>query len=140
MKIEFKQLHEDAVLPSRATPGAVGLDLYSVADSTVRFGKVTTVPTGVGVKLPLDHVGLIWPRSGLAAKNGVHVLAGVIDPDYKGEIKVVLSKLDHGSIDLSAGTSIAQLVLQEYSFAAPEWTDDLGQSLRMDRGFGSSDW
>jgi dUTP pyrophosphatase len=140
MRIHFKQFHKDAALPSRATPGAAGLDLYSVEDATVRFGQITTVPTGVGVKLPIDYAGLIWPRSGLAEKHGVDVLAGVIDPDYKGEIKVVLTKLDQGSMTLPAGKAIAQLLLQECKFAISEWTDDLGESLRMDRGFGSSDW
>jgi len=83
--MNVKLLRDDAIVPSRATPSAAGLDLYSVEPVTVHHGQNVLVPTGVAVQLPADCVGLINSRSGLSLKNGVAVMAGVIDSDYRVE-------------------------------------------------------
>ena len=138
MKLNFIKYNEEAIIPSRATPGAAGLDLYSTQTRLIHHGTVSVVPTGVGVEIPADHVGLIWPRSGLSAKNGIDVLAGVIDCDYRGEIKVVLTKTDLGYIRIKEGERIAQLVIQRYEHMQPSEINNLGETHRNSGGFGST--
>jgi len=139
MKIKVQQMHNKAMIPSRSTPGAAGLDLYSVDSCTIRFGRSTVIKTGVAIELPVDTVGLIWPRSGLAAKHGLDILAGVIDCDYRGEIAVVATKSTNGILEINSGTAVAQLLVQPIVYTIPEWHDKLGQTFRADNGFGSTD-
>jgi len=138
--MNVKLLRDDAIVPSRATPSAAGLDLYSVEPVTVHHGQNVLVPTGVAVQLPADCVGLINSRSGLSLKNGVAVMAGVIDSDYRGEVKVLLTKVTKGRVEIEAGRAIGQLLVQPIEFVIPSVVDTLGESFRGERGFGSSDW
>ena len=138
--MNVKLLHENAVMPSRATPSAAGLDLYSLEPVTVHYGQNVVVPTGVAVQLPASCVGLIWPRSGMSMKNGVATMAGVIDSDYRGEVKVILTKVTKGRVEIEPGRAIAQLLVQPVEFVVPRQVDELGDTFRADRGFGSSDW
>jgi dUTP pyrophosphatase len=94
MSLQVTRLTDNAILPSRGTPGAAGLDLYSADGYVVMPGHRVVVSTGISVKLPVGTYGRVAPRSGLAAKHGLDVLAGVIDPDYQGELKVVLVNTD----------------------------------------------
>lgn len=137
-EIEVQFLSDNAIMPSRATPGAAGLDLYATKQTTVYHSQISVVPTGIAISLPIDTVGLIWPRSGLAVKNGIHVMAGVIDSDFRGEIQVVLTKLDKGHIDINPGDRIAQIVIQPVDFVKEKKVEILGNTHRGDRGFGSS--
>jgi dUTP pyrophosphatase len=134
--MNVKLLRDDAIVPSRATPSAAGLDLYSVEPVTVHHGQNVLVPTGVAVQLPADCVGLINSRSGLSLKNGVAVMAGVIDSDYRGEVKVLLTKVTKGRVEIEAGRALVQPI----EFVIPSVVDTLGESFRGERGFGSSDW
>lgn len=136
--MDVQLLHKDAIMPSRATPGAAGLDLYSAEDVALQPGGRALTATGVAMTLPTGHVGLIWPRSGLAVKSGVDVLAGVVDCDYRGEVKVAL--INHGDrfVFIEAGDRIAQMIIQRYSFEMPTKVDRLGRTHRGDRGFGST--
>jgi len=138
MKLEVQRLSDNAVLPSRATPGSAGLDLYSVQPRMIHYGSVSAIPTGVAVSIPAGYVGLIWPRSGLSAKHGIDVLAGVIDCDYRGEIKVVLTKTTFGYTRIDEGSRIGQLVIQQYEYMEPVEVDSLGNTHRGFNGFGSS--
>lgn len=117
----FKRLDPDAILPTRATNGAACYDLYAVEDVVLRhYRPVTVVGTGIAVQLPPNHVGLVCSRSGLAAKKQVFVLnaPGVIDEDYRGELKVILGYLpdDHAWPNMNPlvfpkGSRIAQLMI-----------------------------
>lgn len=93
--VKFKLLSETATAPTRATEGAAGFDLYCNQHATLQPGVHAVLNTGVAMAIPAGFVGLIWPRSGMAAKHGVDTLAGVIDSDYRGEVRVSL--INHGS-------------------------------------------
>ena len=88
--LKVKKLKEDAVLPERKTPGAVGYDLFSYEEKKLKANERVLVSTGIAIELPKGVYGRIAPRSGLALKQGIDIGAGVIDPDYRGEIKVLL--------------------------------------------------
>lgn len=133
--MDFKKLHPQAQLPIRQSAGAAGYDLHSIEDATV--GNVTVISTGIAVKIPDGHVGLIRDRSGLAVRAGITVLAGVIDADYTGEVKVVLTSTTMDTY-LPAGDRIAQLVVVPCVMEGSQWVDDLAKTERGDGGFGST--
>ncbi len=112
--VSFHKLRSDAIIPSKATPGAIGLDLYSVEPYIVLPGQRVVVSTGLRVQLPDGVYGRIAPRSGLAVKHGLDVGAGVVDPDYTGELRVVLFNHDsHNPFIVRPGYRIAQLILEQ---------------------------
>jgi dUTP pyrophosphatase len=114
MALNVTKLVPHAILPARATSGAVGYDLFSIDNYVVLPGRRVVVSTGVSVSLPTGCYGRIAPRSGLAVKHGLDTLAGVIDPDYTGEIKVVLQNLDMNQpFVIRPGYRIAQLILEQ---------------------------
>jgi dUTP pyrophosphatase len=126
-------------LPDYASDGAAGADLRASAAVTLAPGRRAAVPTGLILELPPGLVGLVWPRSGLAVRHGIDTLAGVIDSDYRGEVKVVL--VNHGQevVEIAPGDRIAQLLVQKVerahftSAAAP-----LAATPRGAGGFGST--
>jgi len=136
--LDVKLLLPEAMVPNKASPGAAGWDLYSAESVTIRAGKWLAVETGVAVSLPIDHVGLIWPRSGLSVKYGIDVLAGVIDSDYRGGIAVVL--VNHGTepFKVHMNMGIAQLVVQKHEMTQLQVVSELGRTHRGVRGFGST--
>ena len=124
-------------LPEYATEGAAGADLRAAESVTLPAGGRAAVATGVSVEIPAGYVGLVWPRSGLAVRHGIDTLAGVIDSDYRGEVKVVL--VNHGPepLAIAPGDRIAQLLVQpvarvRFTRAA------LAPSGRGAAGFGST--
>jgi dUTP pyrophosphatase len=128
-------------LPSYAHPGDAGADLVSTVDVRLEPGERVVVPTGIAIALPEGYVGLVHPRSGLAARHGVTIVnaPGTVDAGYRGEIKVVLANLDRRTaVDLSRGDRIAQLVVQRVEHARFVDVDLLPGSARGDRGYGST--
>ena len=124
-------------LPEYATEGAAGADLRAAESVTLPAGGRAAVATGVSVEIPAGHVGLVWPRSGLAVRHGIDTLAGVIDSDYRGEVKVVL--VNHGPEpwSIAPGDRIAQLLVQP--IARARFTRAaLAPSGRGAGGFGST--
>ncbi len=139
MALRVKKLCEAAQLPVRGSAGAVGYDLTSTEGCVILPGKRAVVGTGISVQLPPGVYGRVAPRSGLAVKNGLHVGAGVVDPDYTGEIKVVLFNLDENPFVVKPGYRIAQLVLERCEVPpVEEVTEDLSRSERGAGGFGST--
>jgi dUTP pyrophosphatase len=140
--MEVRLLNSAARAPERTHPGDAGYDLRCTEPFTLAPGQRATIPTGVAVALPYDTAGLVVPRSGLAARHGISVVngPGLIDPNYRGEIKVVLVNLGDEPFQADAGDRIAQLLI--VPFAAPEVqvVDDLraGGDDRGTGGFGSS--
>ena len=137
--IIFRKLTPDVKMPKRATAGSAGFDLAFTGDSTVlREGEHAIFETSLGLTLPNDKVGIIKPRSGWAAKYGIDVLAGVIDSDYTGEIKVIL--INHGSqaLHINTGDRIAQLLIMDTLPPSNIDLDDLKAKLRGASGFGST--
>jgi dUTP pyrophosphatase len=90
------------------------------------------------VEIPRGHVGLVWPRSGLAVRHGIDTLAGVIDSDYRGELKVVLVNHGPSAFSIAPGDRIAQLLIQRVERAGFEPTSGLGATERGEGGFGST--
>ncbi|OGH60985.1 MAG: hypothetical protein A3G34_17525 [Candidatus Lindowbacteria bacterium RIFCSPLOWO2_12_FULL_62_27] len=136
--LRVKRLSGDATLPSRGTPDAAGLDLCASEERLLKAGAVETVPTAISIEIPAGCVGLVWPRSGLSMRHGIGTLAGVIDADYRGEIRVVL--VNHGSTEyaIQKGDRIAQLLIQKIERLDPVESEDLAETTRGARGFGSS--
>ena len=133
-----KRLKPDAVVPKRGSEGAAGLDLSSVVDTVIPPHGKMSIATGVAIRLPQGVYGRIAPRSGLAYKKHIGVGAGVIDPDFTGELQVVLFNHAKEDFVISKGDRIAQLVLEKYSDVPCVEVDELPSTERGDKGFGST--
>lgn len=134
---KFAQAPEGTLF--RANPSDAGLDLCSSEDHTIHPGQRAAIPTGIAVEIPEGYYGRVAPRSGLAVKHGIDVLAGVVDSGYRGEIKVVLINTDSkNSFDVRRGDRIAQLIIERHYNFELEEVDSLSDSARGSSGFGSS--
>ncbi|GGC59799.1 deoxyuridine 5'-triphosphate nucleotidohydrolase [Hoyosella rhizosphaerae] len=125
----------------RAHPGDAGADLYSTVDVEIPPGERVLVGTGIAVALPIGTVGLIHPRSGLAARTGLSIVntPGTVDAGYRGEIKVCLINLDpRDPIHIQRGDRIAQLVVQKVELVSFVEVESLNDTSRGDGGYGSS--
>lgn len=139
--IAVKRLDKDLPLPTRAHPEDAGADLYAAEDITLAPGQRALVPTGVAVALPVGTVGLIHPRSGLAARHGLSIVntPGTIDAGYRGELKVCLVNTDREQpIDITRGMRIAQLVVQRVELVDFVEVDELDATERGAGGYGST--
>lgn len=128
-------------LPQYAMPGDAGADLRSSEQLVIAPGARATVGTGVAIALPAGYVGLVHPRSGLAAKHGITVLnsPGTVDAAYRGEIKVTLLNTDQTEpFKIEVGDRIAQLIIQQVERAKFIEVEHLPDSLRGSGGFGST--
>jgi dUTP pyrophosphatase len=140
MQIKTLKLNSDASLPAYAKAGDAGADLCSTHAVNLLPGEYKLVSTGIAVEIPRGYVGLIHPRSGLAAKHGITVLntPGTVDAGYRGEIKVILINLSQEVYNISRGERIAQLVIQKVEHAFFEPVDELDSTERGNGGFGST--
>jgi len=139
MALNVTRLIPSAILPTRSTPGSAGLDLFSTDNYVIMPGRRVVVSTGISVGLPPGTYGRIAPRSGLAVKHGLDTLAGVVDPDYTGEIKVVLQNLDSVQpFIIRPGYRIAQLILEKFETVETVEVPDLPATERGAEGFGST--
>ena len=136
--LQIKRLTLDATLPTRASPGSVGYDLYSLNDLVIQPNSRDIVNTGICATIPTGCYGRIAPRSGLAVKYGIHVGAGVIDTDYTGELKVCLFNLGSVPFEIKQGERIAQLILEKCLTPLIQEVDELKKTMRANRGFGST--
>lgn len=162
MIVKFKKTHPSAVIPTKNSSGDAAYDLYSVERAMIGPMDRACVSVGLNIEIPEGYYGRIAPRSGLAVKQGLDVLAGVIDSSYRGELGVVLINLNfpqelfnpeylkggihsyeslfgsRQTIDLTAGSRIAQLVIERCYDVEWQEVDDLSGSARQEGGFGSS--
>ena len=139
--VRIKRLDPDLPLPRRAHRGDAGVDLYATEDVTLAPGRRQLVGTGIALALPLGTVGLIHPRSGLAAKQGLSIVnaPGTVDADSRGEIKVCVINLDPETpIEITRGMRIAQLVVQRVELVEFEEVGDLDATERGEGGHGST--
>ena len=139
--LPVRRLRDDAVLPSQAYAGDAGLDLAAAESVTIGPGERAVVGTGLAVAIPDGYTGLVVPRSGLAAKNGIGKVnsPGVIDAGYRGEVRVVLLNTDRReSFTVEPGMRIAQLLVVPVPPVRLVEVDELPESERGERGFGSS--
>tara|TARA_Y100000034_G_scaffold124889_1_gene173669 strand:- start:325 stop:804 length:480 start_codon:yes stop_codon:yes gene_type:complete len=126
-------------MPRRATQMAVGYDLFATKDEVIRPLDRKLIGTGIKLKMPEGIEGQIRSRSGLANKYGVFVLnsPGTVDPDYRGEIKVLLANMGHLPFDISEGDRIAQLVFSRYETPSLN-ANSISHYERGEKGFGST--
>jgi dUTP pyrophosphatase len=127
-----------SALPEYASAGAAGADLRASESLEIPGGGRAVVPTGLHLAIPPGFVGLVWPRSGLAVRHGIDTLAGVIDSDYRGEVRVVLVNHGEEPFRIAAGDRIAQLLVQPVVRADFAHGDSLADTERGEGGFGST--
>ena len=140
VRIRVLKLDGAARLPRYAHKGPFGdlaADLYALSGTTLEAGATTPVATGVAMEFPATHGALVEDRSGLAVR-GVATLAGVIDPGYRGEIKVVMTNLSAAAVEIKAGDRIAQLRIVRRIEAEFEEVSELMEAERGRNGFGST--
>lgn len=141
IEVAIRRLRDGAVLPARAYACDGGLDLAACERCELGPGKRAVVPTGLAVAIPEGYAGFVQPRSGLAAAHGISVVnsPGLIDSGYRGEIRVVLLNTDRVEpFVVEPGMRIAQLVVLPVPRLALREVDELPESERGARGFGSS--
>lgn len=141
MNLRVRRLDERGLLPSRAHVDDAGLDLHALEDAVIAPGDRAPVRTGIAIEVPQGHAGLVLPRSGLALRHGIALVnaPGLIDPGYRGEIRVLLLNTDRRqAFALARGDRIAQLVLVRTAPAAVLEVSELSTSPRGVGGFGSS--
>jgi dUTP diphosphatase len=138
-ELDVQLLHPDAIAPARGREGDAGYDLSSVEGFVLQPGERRLVPTGVAIALPDGVAGLVTPRSGLAIKHGITTLnaPGLVDPGYRGELRVILHNAGNAAYEVKPGDRIAQLLLVPYVAPALRVVDELPAD-RGANGFGSS--
>src|SRR5215213_7519779 len=136
--LRFKQLDSRAILPERGSALAAGLDVCSIEELSIGPKHRVMARTGLAVAIPPGFYGRIAPRSGLAMKNGLDVLAGVIDSDYRGELCCLLYNTGDELINLPAGSKICQLIIEQIITPEAAWATDLDDTARGAGGFGST--
>ena len=141
IELPIQKLRPEAVVPGRAYAGDAGLDLAACERVELAPGQRALVGTGLAVAIPDGHAGFVQPRSGLAAKHGLTIVntPGLVDSGYRGELKVILLNTDESAaFTVEPGMRIAQLVVLPIPAVAPVEVDELPESERGERGFGSS--
>ena len=136
--VKIQLLNSLAQVPTQANNNDAGWDLYSTVETIISPKQRKTVSTGISLEMPEHMAGLIWPRSGLSVKQGIDVLAGVVDSGYRGEIMVCLYNTSDENVVIRIGDRIAQIIFQEVPRVVMSVQPTLGSSQRGEQGFGSS--
>lgn len=136
--LQIKKLTQDAILPSRGSALSAGLDLYSAEETWIPAVGKLLVKTGISIALPDGCYGRVAPRSGLACNHFVDVGAGVIDQDYRGEVKVLLFNFNRVDYQVKKGDRIAQLICEKIYIPDILQVEDLSKTDRGSGGFGST--
>ena len=142
MEIKIKKLSENAIIPVLGTHNSAGCDLFACINNDVCINpnEIVLVPTGIAMEIPDNYFGMVCSRSGLALKYGVHVLnsPGIIDSDYRGEIKCILHNASNSAFIIQNGAKIAQLIVIKYENIRWVETEILSDTSRGYNGFGST--
>tara|TARA_R110000850_G_scaffold24625_6_gene71898 strand:- start:751 stop:1182 length:432 start_codon:yes stop_codon:yes gene_type:complete len=138
--ININVINMKAKIPTRGSDESAGLDLHTVESVTIPPGHRALLKTGLAMSMPRGYVGLIWPRSKLAAKMGIDVLAGVVDSDYRGELHVSLLNTGLDPVEIQTGDKVAQLIIQKhYADMEISIVDDLDRTSRGSDGINCSE-
>jgi dUTP pyrophosphatase len=140
IELKFKKLHQNAVIPTYATKGSAGFDLYSIKKCTIYPQETVLISTGLSLEIPEGYELQIRTRSSMAMKYGVIVLnsPGTVDSDYRGEIKVILKNTSNNAYVMCANDRIAQGVIQEVTQTSFVEVNELSTTDRGEGGFGST--
>ena len=136
--LRVKRLSTAAQLPVRASDGAAGYDLFAAEESVIPAGHRKVVKTDISIAVPPGHYGRIAPRSGLSYKFGIDIGAGVIDSDYRGPVGIVMVNNGVEAFKISPGDRVAQLLLERVSVPTVEDVEELDDTARGAKGFGST--
>lgn len=138
MTFEIVLLNKDAKIPQKGTQKSAGFDLYSSEELIIKPKTRSLVSTGIKISIPDDCYGQIAPRSGLSLK-GIDIGAGVIDSDYRGEIKILLLNNSENDFKVEIGSKIAQIIFKKiYNSFTFQVVDVLDETFRGSNGFGST--
>jgi len=138
MNFKIKLLTHHATVPTKATKNSAGYDLYSAKEYLVNPRDKVLIDTDIAISLPVGTYGRIAPRSSLSSKYMTDIGAGVIDNDYRGPIKVLLFNHSKDQLHIKVGDKIAQLIIEKYYNLDYTLVDELEDSERNEKGFGSS--
>ena len=136
--LKVKRLSEHAKIPVRSSDKAAGLDLFAAENKIVEAHSRNVISTDLAILLPEGSYGRIAPRSGLALRNFIDIGAGVIDRDYTGNIKVILLNHSNTNFIVSRGDRIAQLIIEKILTPRVVETDEIEDTDRGNKGFGST--
>ena len=135
---KIKKLEPDAIAPTKGTPGSAGYDLYAYSAGCILPSSRVMVDTKISMEIPEGYSGLIWPRSGLSVKNGIETGAGVVDADYRNEVKVVLHNHSDMAFKYEKGMRIAQILITPIISPEVEVIEKHTETERGSCGFGST--
>lgn len=138
MILKVKKVSSEAVLPSYAHKWDAGLDLYSNETVTIQPGGIGRIKSGISVEIPDGYVGLCWDKSGLSMNHGIKVLAGVIDSGYRGELVLGVINLGKEPYTFEKGHKVVQMLVQPVEHMEIVESDELTDSDRKEKGFGST--
>lgn len=138
MQIKFKKLKENAILPSYANPGDAGMDLFCLEDYILKPGERYAFSIGIAAEIPEGYFIRFAPKSGLALKAGIDVMAGIVDESYRGEWIVIIINLSDQIKEFKFGDKIAQAILTPYQQAETVVVGQLSETQRGSGGFGST--
>lgn len=138
LTLKVKKLDPRAKLPRYALPGDAGLDFFCYEEVVIPPNERHIFHTGIAVEIPQGHVGLVWDRSGNSNKRGLKVLGGVFDSGYRGEVFICLLNTTQTPITLTAESAIAQMLIQKVEEITVVEADELSESHRGERRFGST--
>jgi dUTP pyrophosphatase len=138
VKIKIKKIRENATIPSYAHSGDAGMDVYSCVNLIIAPGKRALIPLGIAMEIPEGYVALVWDKSGLALKKGIHMMAGVGDCGYRGEYSLVILNTSEEPYEVKAQEKIAQILIQPIETVEIEEVKNLSDSSRGKGGFGST--
>ena len=142
MEIKIKKLSQNATIPVLGTANSAGYDLFACinTDVCINPNEIVLIPTGIAMEIPEHYFGMVCSRSGLVIKNRIHILnsPGIIDSDYRGEIKCILHNSSNNAFTIQNGARIAQLILIKYDNIKFVETETLSDTSRGYNGFGST--
>ncbi len=138
MILNIKKTNPEAKVPNTAYKGDAGLDLYSVEEKLVKSGERVIIETGIAAEIPDGFVGLIWDRSSVPAKFGIKTMGGVIDAGYRGEIRIIMYNTSRQDYEIHKHDKIAQMLIQKVELPKIVEVDQLSDSERGKKTFGSS--
>ena len=139
VKVQVQKIDPSAKLPLYSHEGDAGMDFFSFEDARLMPGEKILVSTGIKVAIPEGFAGFVWDKSGIASKNHIKTMAGVIDATYRGEIKIVLTNLGKEPYEIKKGEKVAQMIINPVASAQVVEVDDLdNDTKRGEKGFGST--
>lgn len=138
MELQVVRLNKKAKIPTYAHDTDAGMDLFAAAEVSLAPGERSQIPTGIALAVPKGFVGLVWDKSGLSHRCGLKTLGGVVDADYRGEIVVGMVNLGEETYVFKEGDKVAQILIQKVEHADLVEVDTLDETIRGEKGFGST--